>query len=69
MLCVCSGHECVALVEHSWIMVTVGMRTLCSATYIDNFKLPLLLTTISDIEIADPLAQRWPVVGAWFERT
>ena len=51
------------------MVVTVGMRTLYSATYIDNFKLPLLLTTISDIEIADPLAQRWPVVGAWFERT
>ena len=50
------------------MVVTVGMRTLCSATYIDNFKLPLLLTPISGIEIAGPLAQRWPVVGAWFER-
>jgi hypothetical protein len=50
------------------MVVTVGPRTLCAATYVDNFKLPLLLTPISDIEIAGPLAQRWPVVGAWFER-
>lgn len=31
MLCVCSGHESVALVENSWMGVTVGLCTLCSA--------------------------------------
>ena len=51
------------------MVVTVGPCTLCSATYVDHFKFPLRLTPISGIEIAGPLAQRWPVVGAWFERT